>query len=144
MSSRNSGRWGTATMTDDEWAMARETALERDEFECQFCGMAESIHYKVYDAGLQVHHIVPRRFGGTHAPENLITVCRSCHGTVESVTRQLLGVVAKTRGFKTATETAGRAGGDAVEGHLRAWYDEVAEVDYDMVDEGDPIGHYAD
>ena len=28
---------------------------------------------------LTVHHIIPREEGGTHAMENLITLCEECH-----------------------------------------------------------------
>lgn len=27
----------------------------------------------------EVHHIIPLSQGGTHAPENLMSLCRSCH-----------------------------------------------------------------
>ncbi|MGE5180664.1 MAG: HNH endonuclease [Acidobacteriota bacterium] len=29
--------------------------------------------------GLEIHHIVHREHGGTHAPENLVLLCSSCH-----------------------------------------------------------------
>jgi len=34
---------------------------------------------------LEEHHVVPRRFGGSDADENLVTVCASCHNGLESL-----------------------------------------------------------
>jgi hypothetical protein len=45
--------------------------LCRDEHTCQQC--------KKKNLPLQVHHIVFRSEGGTDAPENLITLCHTCH-----------------------------------------------------------------
>lgn len=45
----------------------------RDEFTCQVCG-------RVDEGGLQVHHIFGRRFENTrYEPDNIVTVCFSCH-----------------------------------------------------------------
>ncbi|MEA5014274.1 MAG: HNH endonuclease signature motif containing protein [Candidatus Limiplasma sp.] len=30
----------------------------------------------------EVHHIVPLSQGGTHAPENLMSLCKSCHSRI--------------------------------------------------------------
>jgi hypothetical protein len=40
-------------------------------------------HTDKYDSGLEAHHIVKSRDGGGDYPENFITVCRSCHATLE-------------------------------------------------------------
>jgi len=60
------------------WDKLRKKTLERDNYTCQRCG---------YDPGctgrsvpLQAHHIVPRSDGGADSLDNLITLCRSCHG----------------------------------------------------------------
>jgi 5-methylcytosine-specific restriction endonuclease McrA len=37
---------------------------------CQMCGAT---------TGLELDHVVPRSLGGTDAPPNLRTLCRSCH-----------------------------------------------------------------
>lgn len=34
--------------------------------------------------GLEVHHIIPRKLGGSHREENLITLCGSCHRHIET------------------------------------------------------------
>lgn len=50
----------------------REYVLWRDNHECQYC------HGKIKDAILNVHHIESRKIGGD-APNNLITLCNTCH-----------------------------------------------------------------
>lgn len=54
----------------DEWAAARKATLARDEHRCRKCG---------FPADLEVHHIKERSAGGTHALDNLITLCTDCH-----------------------------------------------------------------
>lgn len=34
---------------------------------------------------LQTHHVVPRRFGGSNQPENLVRLCASCHQAIEKL-----------------------------------------------------------
>jgi len=51
----------------------REYVLYRDGHKCQLC------KGKSKDKILNVHHIVFRSHGGTDKPNNLITLCNSCH-----------------------------------------------------------------
>jgi 5-methylcytosine-specific restriction endonuclease McrA len=37
---------------------------------------------------LQAHHDVARAEGGPDAPENLVTLCASCHGRLEALRRR--------------------------------------------------------
>lgn len=53
----------------------REEVLKRDMHECQICRNKEN---------LDIHHIVKIRHGGTNQPENLITLCSSCHRHIET------------------------------------------------------------
>ncbi len=55
----------------DFWNV-REYVLFRDSHECQCC------HGKSKDQILNVHHIESRKVGG-NAPNNLITLCETCH-----------------------------------------------------------------
>ena len=48
--------------------------LRRDGHQCRWCGTSEH---------LTLHHIVPRRCGGTDRPCNLHTFCRGCHTELE-------------------------------------------------------------
>lgn len=69
---RNS-RWG---LSDEDYTKLRNKIINRDSNRCILCG---SQNY------LQVHHIVPRTDStSTNDPDNLITLCRSCHKSIES------------------------------------------------------------
>lgn len=48
----------------------RATVYDRDGGACKTCGATDD---------LSVDHIVPQRRGGTHALDNLQTLCRSCN-----------------------------------------------------------------
>ena len=50
----------------------REYVLYRDNHECQYC------HGRSKDNILNVHHVESRKTGG-NAPNNLITLCETCH-----------------------------------------------------------------
>ena len=50
----------------------REYVLARDGHKCQYC------HGKSKDSILNVHHLESRKTGG-NAPNNLITLCETCH-----------------------------------------------------------------
>jgi len=51
----------------------REYVLYRDSHKCQLC------KGKSKDKILNVHHIISRIEGGTNQPDNLITLCKTCH-----------------------------------------------------------------
>ncbi|RKX36606.1 MAG: HNH endonuclease, partial [Thermotogae bacterium] len=55
----------------DFWNV-REYVLYRDNHTCQVC------KGKSKDTVLEVHHIVSRQVGGNR-PDNLITLCKTCH-----------------------------------------------------------------
>jgi len=63
---------------------AKQKAKERDEWECRFCGTENEEHKKETGRNLHAHHIVKKSSGGKDDPSNLITVCESCHNTLES------------------------------------------------------------
>lgn len=50
--------------------------------ECENCGAEAN------GRALDVHHIVPVAAGGTNNPENLLTLCISCHRKAEEYTKQ--------------------------------------------------------
>ncbi len=58
---------------------------QRDEVvgdqKCFRCGVSD---------GLEVHHVVPRRIGGSDAKENLIPLCKGCHKRIECLTSDLI------------------------------------------------------
>jgi len=75
---------GGETPYGDNWDRQRKIALERDGECCQRCGTASEKIGKELD----VHHIKPRHQFDNPARANflanLITLCESCHGTVEN------------------------------------------------------------
>ncbi|RQH00336.1 HNH endonuclease [Natrarchaeobius oligotrophus] len=58
----------------DGWPKLRERTLRRDGYACTRCGCD--------DRTLQAHHVIPRSAGGPDALENLLTLCRPCHGVI--------------------------------------------------------------
>lgn len=58
------------TCLKHNWSSLRHHVFERDKHTCVKCGAT---------ANLECDHIIPLAEGGTHAPENLRTLCRSCH-----------------------------------------------------------------
>lgn len=75
---------------------AREYVLFRDNHCCQWC------KGKSKDKILNVHHIESRKTGGDR-PDNLITLCETCHDLIHS-TLQEHKVERKSRGFRDATQ----------------------------------------
>lgn len=70
----------------------RRKALKRDEYSCQVCEMTREEHYNKTDRDLDVHHKIP--IAEFDEPEdanyltNLVTTCRSCHATLDKVSRR--------------------------------------------------------
>lgn len=56
----------------------RKAIYRRDGWQCALCS---STQY------LQIHHIEPRGKHGTNVPQNLITLCSTCHGEAHGVKR---------------------------------------------------------
>lgn len=69
-------------MSIEEWIKTTKTIRKRDRYICQYCGK-----FPAY----VVHHIIPRRIRIDNSDNNLITLCRSCHMKVESITTKYLG-----------------------------------------------------
>lgn len=59
-----------------EWKAVAKVVKARDKHSCQSCGLK---------VGLSVHHILPRSDGGSDLPQNLITLCNTCHDEVEEL-----------------------------------------------------------
>lgn len=45
---------------------------------CAVCGQTNP-------GTLETHHVVPRRYGGSDNPENLVDLCGSCHNAIERI-----------------------------------------------------------
>jgi N6-L-threonylcarbamoyladenine synthase len=73
----------------------RAYVLHRDEHKCQHCkGKSGNKH-------LNTHHIVFRSKGGSDRPDNLITLCKTCHDKQHKGLIKLK--VSHSRSFKTET-----------------------------------------
>lgn len=51
--------------------------IERDNFECQNCGITQNKHNKKFGYKLDIHHIDYNKFNNLDS--NLITLCRNCN-----------------------------------------------------------------
>lgn len=71
------------------WIPQRERARERDNLQCQRCGMTKEEHLSEYDTVPHVHHITPWHEFDDHEERNklsnLITLCAACHKTYEKL-----------------------------------------------------------
>ena len=74
----------------------REYVLYRDNHTCQCC------KGKSKDRVLEVHHIESRKTGG-NAPNNLITLCKTCHDGYHKRTVQLPKTIKRGMSFRDAT-----------------------------------------
>lgn len=63
------------------WQETRKKVLERDGHVCKVCGSNKTLH---------VHHIVKWRESKDDSESNLITLCASCHFTVEFLDPDLI------------------------------------------------------
>jgi hypothetical protein len=73
-----------------DWIAQRKRALERDKYTCQMCGITK----KELGKNPDVHHIIAfRRFGlerheEANKLENLLSLCSTCHTTIEAQTER--------------------------------------------------------
>lgn len=63
----------------------KQEVYERDNFECQECGMNNEQHIVVFGNSLVIHHIDRNR--DNNVLDNLKTLCRRCHIIVHKVNR---------------------------------------------------------
>ena len=64
---------------------------DRDEYTCQLCGAKDTM--------LHVHHLVERSKGGSDRPDNLITMCVSCHDKIH-LGKAICPQITATRKFR--------------------------------------------
>ena len=76
------------------WKTQRKAAYERDDGICQCCGLTESQSLEKYGKRNSIHHIIRRRvfrdrgepIENANVLSNLVTLCMSCHKSVEGGT----------------------------------------------------------
>lgn len=89
-------RWegGAEPYYGENWYRKRRSALIRDQYRCQRCGITDPEHRNEQSFGLDIHHIEPLR--SFDSPEeanrldNLLTLCRKCHSRVDSIDSESL------------------------------------------------------
>jgi hypothetical protein len=80
------------------YANSKAYALHRDGHKCQNKGCITK------DKRVEAHHIIPRCDGGSDEPENLITLCKTCHDGIRNGTT-ILNMKGKRKGqLKHATQ----------------------------------------
>lgn len=52
----------------------RKEIFRRDDNRCLGCGQGEK---------LEIHHIIPLKYGGSDDPDNILTLCKKCHENSE-------------------------------------------------------------
>lgn len=122
-------RWECMSTGAEGWDAVRRTVLERDDYACRFCGIDDDQHREEYGRGLHAHHVIPEGDGGEDRPENLITVCGSCHRTLED-----------THGRAVAEMKRREDYADDLEGVTRVWRDRRETLD----DLDDALGEFVD
>jgi len=116
--------------TDAEgWDAVRRTVLNRDDYACRFCGVGDKQHRETKGQGLHAHHVIPERDGGADHPDNLITVCGSCHRTLEDTHGQAVAQMKRREDYA-----------DDLEGVTRVWRERHETVD----DLNDALGEFVD
>jgi len=131
----------------DGWDATRRRVLERDDHECRFCGVSDDAHREEHGRGLAAHHIIPDGDGGEDTPANLITVCQSCHRTLESTHAKAVAQLKRdeydddrTDALPVATYAFNlcRLNSDALDGKLGDFFDThpVFSSEFNLYDEG--------
>lgn len=67
----------------NDWNNLAETIRHRDNYQCTRCGMTNQDSIKQHNKILAVHHIIPYILSHNNSPNNLRTLCPSCHQIVE-------------------------------------------------------------
>ena len=57
------------------WRRVRNHVVDRDYGQCTVCASSRL---------LAVHHVLARKDGGADTPDNLVTLCTSCHSKLEA------------------------------------------------------------
>ena len=90
--------WGYQKGTNYGFENTKAMVLNRDGYKCQCCKGRHK------DSKLEVHHIVYRSNGGSDEPENLITLCHTCHRALHDG-KVILNLKGKRKGqLKHATQ----------------------------------------
>lgn len=62
-----------------DWRMLKADVITRDNYTCQMC----KTYFGHNLLALTIHHIKPRKRGGSNSQKNLISLCGRCHDIAE-------------------------------------------------------------
>lgn len=66
------------------WWKLRWVIFKRDNYTCQICGFKGNKNNNTKPK-LECHHKIPIWKGGSHHPDNLMTVCEACHTSLDNI-----------------------------------------------------------
>ena len=92
------------------WKVLAESVRARDNYACRECGKSQS-SLSGKRQKLDVHHIVPWAVSACNNPDNLVTLCRSCHHKAEPSPAEVARLHDCAIHRKTFLEQARRAWG---------------------------------
>lgn len=67
----------------------RKSILDRDQYQCQRCGTHVGRRDDNSVEPAEIHHVVPKRAGGSNHRYNLVTLCSECHNQIHWVMKRL-------------------------------------------------------
>ena len=72
-------REGPKTQEILQWSVKRGLIIDRDGGRCLICSDEVAKHSHPRKPTANIHHLTPKSEGGGDIPENLVTLCQSCH-----------------------------------------------------------------
>lgn len=81
-------RGGPLSHRGAAWWRTRLMVIMRQDGRCLDCGMTDEAHKAKYKRSLDVHHRKPYRLSLDNSDDNLVAVCKKCHGIEEVATRR--------------------------------------------------------
>lgn len=80
----------------EDWSQRARAIKDRDGWRCRRCGASGQ--------ALHVHHIVSLSRGGTNEPDNLITLCETCHSEYHPHMQRTMTSSSRSQPFVSVTE----------------------------------------
>lgn len=103
----------------------RKKAFDRHGEECVFCGTTRDEHREDHGRDLDIHHVIPKRKGGSDNPDNLIPVCMGCHRTIEATQGEALSRIANDELDRQELEDRN----NDLREKVRGWKTEASELE---------------
>lgn len=72
------------------WEKIRQQVLNIRGRRCEFCGKTEQQQREQSNGPIEIHHIIPDKYGGSDTLGNLIPLCTGCHREITMWTNDKL------------------------------------------------------